>query len=88
MMNDEQILNEKINVIALFKPGRTMCEPIKFKRANGREIIITEIGLRHPVKNGTELIHIFDVTSGEADYRLELNAKTLVWRLTMESDKW
>ena len=87
-MNDEQILNEKINVIALFKPGRTMCEPIKFKRANGKEITITEIGLRHPVKNGTQILHIFDVTNGEADYRLQFNAKTLVWRLIMEADKW
>ena len=87
-MNDEQILNEKINVIALFKPGRTMCEPIKFKRANGKEVTITEIGLRHPVKNGAQILHIFDVTNGEADYRLQLNAKTLVWSLIMEADKW
>ena len=87
-MNDEQILNEKINVIALFKPGRTMCEPIKFKRANGKEITITEIGLRHPVKNGTQILHIFDVTNGKTDYHLQFNAKTLVWSLIMEADKW
>ena len=87
-MNDEQILNEKINVIALFKPGRTMCEPIKFKRANGKEVTITEIGLRHPVKNATQILHIFDVTNGEAVYRLQFNAKTLVWSLIMEAEKW
>lgn len=87
-MNDEQFLNEKIDVVAIFRPGRTMCEPLRFRRANGREITITEIGLRHPRNQGSKLIHIFDVTNGEADYRIEFNAETLSWRLTMEADTW
>lgn len=87
-MNDEQALNEPVDVVALFRPGRTMCEPIKFRRPNGREIIVTEIGLRHPTLHGSRLTHVFDVTDGGADYRLEFDAQQLTWRLTREADRW
>lgn len=87
-MGDEEILNEQIDVVALFRPGRVMCEPIKFRRKSGREIVVTEIGLRHPKTFGSRLTHIFDVTDGNADYRLEFDAGHLTWRLTREADKW
>ena len=87
-MNDEEILNEQVAVVALFRPGRTMCEPIKFRRKNGREIAISEIGLRHPRTHGSRMVHVFDVTDGGADYRLEFDAEQLTWRLTREADKW
>lgn len=86
-MNDEIFLNEQIEVIAIFRAGRTMCEPVRFRRANGREVTITEIGLRHPTIQGRRTIHMFDVTDGEADYRLELDSERLTWRLTMEGDR-
>ena len=86
-MNDELFLNEQIEVMAVFRPGRTMCEPVKFRRANGREIVITEIGLRHPTTQGKRTIHIFDVTDGGADYRLEFDSERLTWRLTLEGDR-
>lgn len=87
-MNDQEILNEQVDVVALFRPGRTMCEPIKFRRKNGREVTITEIGLRHPKLYGTRTVHVFDVTDGGADYRLEFDAEQLTWRLTREADRW
>jgi hypothetical protein len=87
-MNDEQVLCEKVDVVALFRPGRTMCEPIKFRRTNGREVIITEIGLRHPRQFGAKMVHVFDVTDGSSDYRLEFDAEQLTWRLTREADVW
>ena len=86
-MNDELFLNEQIEVVALFRPGRTMCEPVKFRRQSGREVTITEIGLRHPTKAGLRTIHIFDVTDGQADYRLEFDSERLSWRLTLEADR-
>lgn len=86
-MNDELFLNEQIEVVAIFKPGRTMCEPVKFRRPNGREITITEIGLRHPTMQGKRMVHMFDVTDGGADYRLEFDAEHLTWRLTLEADR-
>lgn len=86
-MNDETFLDEQIDVVAIFRPGRTMCEPVKFRRTNGREIIVSEIGLRHPVPTGRRMVHIFDVTDGGADYRLEFDAEHLTWRLKMEADR-
>lgn len=85
--NDELFLNEQVEVLAIFRPGRTMCEPVKFRRTNGREIAVTEIGLRHPVTKGRRMVHVFDVTDGGADYRLELDSERLTWRLTMEADR-
>ena len=86
-MNDELFLNERIEVVATFGPGLNPCYPRKFKRANGRVIDITEIGLRHPTAQGRRTIHVFDVTDGEADYRIELDSERLVWHLTWEGDR-
>ena len=85
-MNDETFLNEQVEVMAIFRPGRTMCEPVKFRRTNGRELIVTEIGLRHPTMKGTRTVHVFDVTDGGADYRLEFDSEHLTWHLTREGD--
>ena len=86
-MNDELFLQESIEVVAIFRPGRTMCEPVKFRRKNGREINVSEIGLRHPNFKGNRTVHIFDVTDGGADYRIEFDSERLTWRLTMEADR-
>ncbi|HUO61915.1 MAG TPA: hypothetical protein VMT96_00485 [Candidatus Bathyarchaeia archaeon] len=86
-MNDEIFLNERVDMVAKFGTGLNPCVPIKFRRANGREVIITEIGLRHPGMKGRRTVHIFDVTDGGADYRLELDSERLVWRLTREGDR-
>lgn len=85
-MNDETFLNEQVEVVAIFRPSRTMCEPVKFRRANGREVAVTEIGLRHPTMKGKRMVHVFDVTDGGADYRLEFDSERLTWWLTREGD--
>lgn len=85
-MNDELYLNERVKVVATFSDGLNPCCPIKFKRPNGREITVSEIGLRHPSTQGKRMLHIFDVTDGMADYRLEFDAERLTWALTRESD--
>lgn len=86
-MNDEMMLNERVEVVAVFGEGLNPCRPVKFKRANGREITITEIGMRHPTTAGRRMMHMFDVTDGGADYRLEFDSERLTWRLTMEGDR-
>lgn len=86
-MNDETFLNERIQVIATFGTGLNPCVPVRFRRANGREVTVTEIGLRHPTTQGNRTLHIFDVTDGAADYRLEFDAERLTWRLTLEADR-
>lgn len=87
-MNDEIFLNERIKVIATFGDGLNPCKPLKFKRPNGREIEISEIGLRHPTTQGNRMVHVFDVTDNQADYRIELDAEQLTWRLTREADHY
>ena len=85
-MNDELFLNEQVKVIAVFGDGLNPCRPIRFRRVSGREVDVTEIGLRHPSIQGNRMMHIFDVTDGSADYRLEFDAEQLTWHLTREAD--
>ena len=85
-MNDETFMKERVQVVAVFGLGHHPCRPVKFKRANGREVTVTELGLRHPVSNGRRMVHVFDVTDGGSDYRLEFDSERLTWHLTMEAD--
>lgn len=87
-MNDEIFMNERIDVVAVFSEGLNPCKPVRFRRPNGREITITEIGLRHPSKQGVRTIHVFDVTDGGGDYRLEFDSERLTWMLTREADHY
>lgn len=86
-MNDEIFLNERIEVIAVFGEGLNPCRPVRFRRANGREIEVTKIGLRHPTTKGYRTVHVFDVTDDGADYRLEFDSERLTWYLTREGDR-
>jgi hypothetical protein len=85
-MDDELFLNERVDVVATFGTGLNPCVPIKFRRRSGRIIEISEIGLRHPTVQGNRMVHMFDVTDGGADYRLEFDAERLTWTLTLEAD--
>jgi hypothetical protein len=87
-MNDETLLNERIQVLAAFGEGLNPCRPLRFRRPNGREVTVTEIGLRHPSSQGTRTLHIFDVTDGGIDYRLEFDTERLTWHLTREADHY
>lgn len=87
-MNDETLLNERIEVIAIFGEGLNPCRPVRFRRPSGREIEVTEIGLRHPSVQGKRIVHVFDVTDGGADYRLEFDSERLTWHLTREADHY
>lgn len=86
-MNDEIFLNERVRVLAVFGQGRDVCRPLKFRRENGREIEVSEVGLVFPATSrGSQTVHVFDVTDGGADYRLEFDAQRLTWHLTREAD--
>ena len=87
-MNDETYINERVEVIATFGVGHHPCHPVRFRRASGREVEVTELGLRHPFSSGKKTVHIFDVTDGGADYRLEFDSERLTWHLTMEADHY
>lgn len=87
-MNDEIFLNERVEVLAAFGGGLHTCRPLKFRRASGREVEVREIGLHHPGQAGTRTVHVFDVTDGGTDYRLEFDSERLTWYVTREADHY
>ena len=87
MENSAQI-NKEVSIVAYyFKNGlrRLKCYP-KRMEYQGRVIDFTETGLRHPTKKGQRMIHVFDMTDGTADYRLEFDAAALTWTLVSIAD--
>jgi hypothetical protein len=83
-MDPTIIMNERIDVICVFKRQgnvSSLCMPYKMRYKN-REILFTELGLRHPTSAGKRMIHIFDMSDGNNDYRLEFDAEALTWTLT------
>lgn len=77
------IVNQRIEVVAVFKAkGKTpnLVMPAKM-RWGSKEIIFTELGLRHPTRQGQRMIHVFDMSDGVNDYRLEFDAEALTWTL-------
>jgi hypothetical protein len=82
-MNGLEALNEQVEVITSFyKQGLAMqrCFPAKM-RYHGHDIIFTELCLRHPTTHGKRMVHIFDMSDGVNDYRLEFDAESLIWTL-------
>lgn len=76
-------INERIDVVAVFKRQgdiTSLCLPAKM-RWRGRDIAITELGLRHPTVQGKRMIHVFHVTDGANGYRIEFDAESLTWTL-------
>ncbi len=84
-MYQESILDERVEVIARFSAGGRPCLPVKFRRKNGQEVAVSKLGLGYPYKQGSKTVHIFDVTDGRADYRLEFDSVALTWTLTREA---
>ena len=77
------LINERVDVVPIFyaqAPERTVCVPWKMKY-HGREIEFTIFGLRHPTVKGKRMIHVFEVSDGANDYRLEFDAERLTWTL-------
>lgn len=82
-MNPEVPINERVDIVPLFyaqAPERTLCVPWKMKY-RGQEIVFTVFGLRHPTAKGRRMIHVFDMSDGANDYRLEFDAERLTWTL-------
>ena len=82
-MDPTIVLDERIDVVVLFRadgPGRLVAVPWKMKRG-AREIVFRKLAMRHPTAQGRRMIHVFDMSDGVNDYRLEFDAERLTWRL-------
>jgi hypothetical protein len=76
-------INDRIEVITRFKSRGEpagLVVPAKM-RWRKQEIIFTELGLRHPTAKGQRMVHVFDMSDGANDYRLEFDAEMLTWTL-------
>lgn len=76
-------VNQRVEVITVFKARGNPAElifPVRM-RWGKKEITFAELGLRHPTKKGQRMIHVFDMSDGTNDYRLEFDAEMLTWTL-------
>lgn len=87
MENVTQI-NEDVTIVAYYFKDKNhpKCFPKKMEYQN-RQVTFTETGLRHPTTKGQRMVHVFDMTDGEADYRLEFDAESLRWKLVYIADQ-
>lgn len=82
-MNPTIFINERVDVVAIFKKSgdiQMLCYPYKMKYKD-REIEFTELALRHATSQGKRQIHVFDMSDGVNDYRLEFDTQSLTWTL-------
>ena len=82
-MDPIQIINERVDVVAVFqKQARAglLCKPYRLL-FRGRQIELKQLALRHPTVAGKRMIHDFDMSDGVNDYRLEFDAEALTWTL-------
>ena len=82
-MDPSLIINERVDVVALYKKDgdiSTLAFPARMRYRN-QEINFTTLGMRHPTSKGKRMVHVFDVSDGSNDYRLEFDAERLTWTL-------
>jgi len=76
-------INKSVDVITKFCVNGTVNSrvvPCKML-FGGREIVFTKLGMLHPTGKGKKMIHVFDVSDENNDYRLEFDAERLSWTL-------
>ncbi|MEO5949851.1 MAG: hypothetical protein ABIQ04_00210 [Candidatus Saccharimonadales bacterium] len=76
-------INKRVDIVPIFRAfaSETMvCVPWKMKFGM-QEIIFTKFGMRHPTAKGKRMIHVFEMSDGVNDYRLEFDAERLIWTL-------
>lgn len=81
-------VNKDVSIVAYYFRNageRLRCFP-KRMEYDGKRVDFTETGLRHPTKKGQRMVHVFDMTDGSADYRLEFDAERLTWKLMAIAD--
>ena len=82
-MDQVTLIDKEVNIVAYYfknKARQLRCFP-KRMEYDGRRIDFTETGNIRPVERVVGEVHIFDMSDGEADYRLEFNPATLNWKL-------
>jgi len=71
---------EKVSVITVFNQEKGLVMPKKIRWRN-RDYFIENLAYYHRVRQGKNIIHVFNVTDGNLDFRLSLNSENLHWTL-------
>lgn len=77
-MDPTILINERVDVVMVSyarEPERTKFRPIRMRYH--RQDIDLEFLMCHPTVQGRRMIHVFDMTDGTNDYRLEFDAERL-----------
>lgn len=86
-MGNRVTINKEVAVTAVyFKGDRGLKSFPKRIELEGRSYTFMETGLRYFVKKGQDLVHIFDMTDGKAQYRLRFDANQRLWTLVDITD--
>lgn len=75
-----ETINEKVDVIAVFKKGYEDVRPFRI-RWGTKDFEITKIGYHHKYKQGRNTIHVFSCTDGSNFFQLGFDAAQLSWVL-------
>ena len=88
-MEDITVINKAVAIVAYYFRDRQhpKCFPKRMEYNGHAPVTFTETGLRHPTHRGQRMVHVFDMTDGAADYRLEFDAEALLWKLVYIADK-
>ncbi len=73
-------INEKVSVITVFNQETGLVIPKKIRWHN-RNYLIKNLAYYHRTYQGKNIIHVFNVTDGNLDFRLSLNSENLHWTL-------
>lgn len=80
-----ETINEKVSVILSFNRATGLVMPRKM-HWQGKDYIFTKLAYHHKKKEGTVLLHVFDMTDGIMDFRLVCNTDNLHWILEEVAD--
>lgn len=90
MDNQPIKINKRVKILAVFEDNGAearYCLPLRM-RWKGRGYTFNELGLRHPTVRGQRHVHVFDVSDGKADFRLEFDSQRLTWKLLHIAEAW
>lgn len=80
-MSNRVTINKEVSVTAMyFQSGRELKSFPQRIELEGREYTFMN-GLRYLVQKGHKLIQIFDMTDGQAEYRLRFDSHSQLWTL-------
>lgn len=78
-------INEPVAVIVRYKREGKKAVPTVMEWQN-RIYRFSQFGYWHPDRRGQRLFHVFTVSDGINNFRLEFDTESLLWRLKEVSD--